>query len=376
MLNTKLDCQYGEFRLQLEQALPTDQIIGLFGTSGSGKSRFIRQLLGFDSEHISTGTIEFGKQIWLNDSNNISLDPAKRGIGYLPQSIDLFPHLTAIRNITYAVSNTSRTNSTIEIDSVLKELDLVDLKNRLPKQLSGGQKQRVALARAIVGATQLLILDEPLSAQGETHKAQIMRYLKTLNLRFQLPIIFASHDRIEHAFLSQYLLTFSNGKIKQAGDYERIATDICGDFAQTSDAINHIKAKVVSYKSEFYLNELTTNSHQLWAGNERIEEHTEVALEVRAQDISLSLNEYESSSILNCLSVRIVDYSEIARHQYLVKLAFENNFLTTFITKKSFIELNLKKGHELFARFKSVSVKPISIGQGKQPSSFRSCEDK
>jgi len=363
MIDIQLDCSFGDFRLFVDKKLPSDQIVGLFGASGSGKSRFIRQLLGFDDQFLKSGKISLEEQCWLNSESKYSLDTAQRGIGYLPQSYDLFPHMTVLENIQFPIGKGIKTSHTLDIDSMMQQLDIDSLSSRLPEQLSGGQKQRVALARAIVAASRILILDEPLSAQGETHRTLILKFLKNLNRQYQIPIILASHNRIEHAFLSQYLVTFSLGKINQSGNYDQIAYDINGSFAQTSDAINHISASVVSYQKEFYLNQLKTKEHQLWAGDEQLPEGSEVELEVRAQDISLSLSRDNSSSILNCLSVKIIAFKEIARHQYLIKLAFEDCHLTTFITKKSFFELKLKENIELFALFKSVSVLPIGVDQ-------------
>ena len=360
MLKIELECTFNDFNLSIDQQLPSDCIVGLFGASGSGKSRFIRQLLGFDLNHQINAHIRFNDQHW-QDRNEQFLPTQKRGIGYLPQSIDLFPHMTVEQNILFGWNKeTSRFNGSI-IDKITLQLDIQTLLTKKPHQLSGGQQQRVALGRAILASSQILILDEPLSAIGEDHKPQIMQLLKYLRQQLNIPIIYSSHNRVEHAFLTEHLVTFNNGLVIQSGDYESIATDINGHFSQMTDAINHIKAKVIEFEKDNSVNRLQTSHHQLWAGYLPLKKGHFVSLEVRAQDISLFLSESDQSSILNSLKVTIVDYEEVSRHQYIIKLAFENSFLIAFITKKSFVSLGLMKKMQVYAKFKSVSVLPISL---------------
>ena len=368
MLSVKLNCQYGEFTLQMEQQLPSDQIIGLFGASGSGKSRFLRQLIGFDRQNNRSSNITLNNQVWSDSNQSVCLDPNSRGIGYLPQTIDLFPHLNVLDNITFPLTVNNQP-TTAALDYLLEELQIDSITKLHPNQLSGGQKQRVALARAIMASRTMLILDEPTSAVGEEHKAIILNIIKRLSAEHRFPIIVASHDRIEHAFLSQYLLTFNNGRIEQSSIYDEIAADITGNFAQKNDAINHITAKVEEFHKDVNLNSLTTSSHQLWAGNIPFDQNSQVELEVKAQDISLCLSKENTTSILNCLEVSIVDYKELSGHQYLIKLNFEKQNLTTFITKKSFVDLKLYRNMSLFAQFKSISVRPLRLSNASSNAS-------
>lgn len=369
MIRLNLLCRYQAFELNATQELPSGQVIGLFGPSGSGKSKFLRQLVGLEHQALVSGQINFEQTSWLDTNNNYLLKSAERGIGYLPQSIDLFPHLTVKQNIRFSPERCARKNDSIDFDTLVNRLDIEALLQRFPEQLSGGQKQRVGLARAILAAKSLLVLDEPLSAQGDTHKSRAMSYLKSLNNELNLTIIFASHSRVEHAYLSQHLVAFDQGQIIQSGSYEKVATDITGQFAQTNDAINHILATPKTFDEDFHLNLLEYSGQQLWAGNTPLNDSSEVLLEIRATDISLSKTINSQSSILNCIPVEITDFYEIEKHQYLVKLVFSDVFLTTFITKKSFVELQLKTGTSLFAQFKSVSVLPFKLST-KEPTPF------
>ena len=359
MLRINLKCQFSDFQLSIDENLPSNKIIGLFGASGSGKSRLLRQLLGFDSQHMRNTYIQFDSHIWQNNSEKKFTSTRERKIGYLPQTVDLFPHLTVKHNILFGQTNRTQPIRTSWIEHIIEHLAISDIQNSFPSRLSGGQKQRVGLARAIVAAENMLILDEPLSSIGEDHKPKVMQLIKSLSQEKQLTIIHSSHSRIEHAYLTDHLLTMKNGRIMQSGNYQTIATDISQYFAQVPDAINNIKAIAVNFDQNFSVNLLRTREHSLWAGHEPIKPDQEVILEIRAKDISISLNPIKNSSMLNCLKTKLVDTHEISGHQYLLKLEFENAYLIAFITKKSFVELNLTTGLELYASFKAVNVSSI-----------------
>jgi len=362
MINSNIDirlkCQFDDFLLDVNEQFPSDKITGLFGKSGSGKSRLIRQILGFDLRYQKQSLIQFNSSIWQNRSENLFKLTENRGIGYLPQSVDLFPHLSVKNNIQFSSKN--RVIDEKLYQSVLNDCDIENLTNKLPSQLSGGQKQRVGLARALFTAKNLLVLDEPLSAIGEDHKPKIMKLLKAISKKNKLPIIFSSHNRYEHAYLTEHLLHINDGIVEQSGNYSDISTDINNNFAQKADAINHLKAKAINFDTNYCVNQLESQNITLWAGYQLIEKDSYVNLEVRAKDISISLKNVKHSSILNCLPVQLVESIEISSHQYMLKLAFNEAFIIAFITKKSFFDLNLINGLDVFAVFKAVSVLPIS----------------
>jgi len=364
MLEVDLQCQFIDFKLEVNQRIPTGKIIGLFGSSGSGKSRLIRQLLGFDQAHQNKAKISLSNKTWQDSETSTHLPTRERRIGYLPQSEDLFPHLTVIDNIRFSLQFRKNTVDRSWLKQVLLQLDINHLQPKFPSQLSGGEKQRVGLARAIVAAENILILDEPLSAIGEDHKPRIMQLLKNINAKTELSIIYSSHDRFEHAFLTNHLVFMDNGTVIQSGNYQQIATDIDGKFAQVPDAINHFLAKAIHFDQEFSVNQLHMGKQTLWAGDFELEQGSQVHLEVRAKDISISTQLIKQTSILNSIEAKIVAIKEITGHQYLLKLCSGESQFIAFITKKSLADLNLKVEQEVHAMFKAVSVLPIST-QGK-----------
>jgi molybdate transport system ATP-binding protein len=360
MLNIDLQSQFADFKLKVNQQLPNGKIIGLFGSSGSGKSRLIRQLLGFDQDHQKNVKISMSNSTWQDNKISVYIPTREREIGYLPQSVDLLPHLTVIDNIRFSVRFRKKTLEPSWIEQLLLQLDINHLQQKFPAQLSGGEKQRVGIARAIVAAESLLILDEPLSAIGEDHKPRIMQLLRDINAKTELSIIYSSHDRFEHAFLTDHLVFMDNGTVIQSGDYQQIATDIDGKYAQVPDAINHFVATAIHFDREFSVNQLQMTEQTLWAGDFELEQGSLVHLEVRAKDISISTQLITKTSILNSIQAKIIAIKEIAGHQYLLKLSSGKSQFIAFITKKSLVDLNLKMEQEVYAMFKAVSVLPIS----------------
>ncbi len=359
MLRLKLHCQFNDFNLILDQNIKSQQTIGLFGPSGSGKSKIIRQLVGLDQHQQKQAYIKLKQQLWQDSNQSFFYSTQQRGIGYLPQSIDLFPHLNVLNNITFGIKN--QPAETTMLDEIISRLELGTLLNQQLEQLSGGQKQRVAIARALITAKELLLLDEPFSAIGEDHKPAIMRLIKKIQKEKQLTVIFSSHNRYEHAFLTDHLITIRSGTIDQSDSYKNISTDIKGSFCKMPDAINHIEAKVSHFEKQYSINQLTTKDHQLWAGNVELAVGSKVNCEIRAQDVSIFLTQNDHSSILNSFKVKVHDFAEITPHQLIIKLKFEETFIIAFITKKSFHHLKLSLGQNVFAKFKAVSILPISI---------------
>lgn len=178
-------------------------ITALFGPSGAGKTSLLEIICGLrqpDRAFIQLNDLT------LEDTNRIkSLAPAQRQIGYVPQDLALFPHLSVKKNIFYS-RQTFYKNS-----DLLKELALEPLLNRSISSLSGGEKQRVALARALMTSPKLLLLDEPLGSLDYSLKYQIMLLLKKLQHELKIPILYVTHNLEEVEFLCDEVVLIENG---------------------------------------------------------------------------------------------------------------------------------------------------------------------
>ena len=160
----------------------------------------------------------------------------KRGIGYVPQDLALFPHLNVLDNIRYG--NSVRESTDQIDDNLINELtsavQIRHLLQRLPENLSGGERQRVALVRAVASGCKVLLLDEPFSSVNESLRKDLWLLMKQMQDRFGLTLLMITHDLEEAFFLGDRLTVMINGRIHQSDDktnvYQQPATQEVAHF--------------------------------------------------------------------------------------------------------------------------------------------------
>ncbi|HEY0876583.1 MAG TPA: ATP-binding cassette domain-containing protein, partial [Vicinamibacterales bacterium] len=157
MITLDFTLRQGAFVLELHERL-AGGITALFGPSGSGKTTTLDAIAGL--RRPESGRIVIGERTLFDSGRRIDLRPHERHIGYVPQDTALFPHMNVRRNVLYGRRHGQR----LELDVVVRMLEVGDLLERRVRDLSGGERQRVALARALMSAPDLLLLDEPLAA--------------------------------------------------------------------------------------------------------------------------------------------------------------------------------------------------------------------
>ena len=192
--------------------IPAGTYCCFLGPSGCGKTSTLRMIAGH--EEISGGDILLGSNI-IND-----LPPAKRGTAMMFQNYALFPHLSCLDNVAFAlkmrgIKKNERYDKSLEI---LKLVQMENYSDRYPNQLSGGQQQRVALARALITNPSILLLDEPLSALDPFLRIKMRSELKTLQKKLGISFIHVTHSQDEAMALADMIVVMNNGKIEQVGD--------------------------------------------------------------------------------------------------------------------------------------------------------------
>ncbi|MBL8851826.1 MAG: ATP-binding cassette domain-containing protein [Planctomycetaceae bacterium] len=188
----EFDCEFAyrsAFRLNL--AFVSDaRVTALVGPSGCGKTTVLNMLAGLLRP--ARGRIVIGDDVVFDSRQQIDLPAERRGIGYVFQDYQLFPHLSVEQNLRYGQRRSVAAG--MDFDHIIQVLQLQPFLQHRPAELSGGQKQRVALGRAILRGPRWLLLDEPLSAVDPAHRAELRQFLATLLEEAGVPAVLVSHD--------------------------------------------------------------------------------------------------------------------------------------------------------------------------------------
>jgi molybdate transport system ATP-binding protein len=205
----------GRFRLELDAVFPAD-FTGLFGSSGSGKTTLLEIIAGLRRPQI--GRVLLGEKILFDAQEKIFVPPHRRGIGYVPQDLALFPHLSVRANLEYGRRTASVEKSAVfSFDHVCSVLEIGALLAKKPDALSGGEKQRVAFARALLAGPALLLLDEPLSALDQPLKERILPFLLRVRDEFRMPTLYVTHSADEVVALCRQVAVMQSGRLIAQG---------------------------------------------------------------------------------------------------------------------------------------------------------------
>jgi molybdate transport system ATP-binding protein len=199
-----------EFPLEIDVELD-NPMTAVFGASGAGKTSLLDLIAGL--RNAKSAFIELDDCVLADTARRIAVPPRARQIGYVPQDLALFPHLTARKNILYGYRGAAGGDSPFNFDHVADVLEIESLSRRRVTELSGGERQRVALARALLTSPKLLLLDEPLASLDDALKAKIVPYLARVREEFRVPMLYVTHDEREVLALCDEVLEMSRGKI-------------------------------------------------------------------------------------------------------------------------------------------------------------------
>jgi len=201
--------------LQINLECAPGELHALVGPSGSGKTTVLRTIAGLNKP--ASGKIECDGKVWFEGDDLRSkvqqLSPAERSCGFLFQQYALFPHLSALSNVTIPLQNSDLNTSqrkAISLD-LLDRMGIANLAERMPNQLSGGQQQRVALARALARQPKVLLLDEPFSAIDTPTRQGLYKTLAELRSDLNIPILLVTHDLREADLLADQITVIDEG---------------------------------------------------------------------------------------------------------------------------------------------------------------------
>ncbi|KMT22928.1 ABC transporter ATP-binding protein [Clostridium cylindrosporum] len=192
------------------------EISVLLGSSGCGKSTIIRMINRLITP--SKGNIYIDNKN-INDYDIVAL---RRSIGYVVQSVGLFPHMTVYENIAVTPKLLKWSKSKIN-NRVNELLELVGLepetfKKKKPRELSGGEAQRVGVARALAGDPPILLMDEPFGAVDPLNRKRLQIEFLKIQQSLKKTVIFVTHDVEEAIILGNKIAVLSDGKVQNYDD--------------------------------------------------------------------------------------------------------------------------------------------------------------
>lgn len=242
-------------------------------------------------------------------------------------------------------------------------MSIKPLLKRFPVSLSGGEKQRVAIARALLSKPNLLLMDEPLASLDMPRKREVMPFLEELSEKVNIPIIYVTHSLQEILRLAQHLAIIDQGKISSSGKLEEVwASHAMRPWQSFSDQSSLFEGRIAEHHERYALTCISLAPNVfLWVQKIDGTPDTPIRLQVRANDVSITLEQPKATSIRNILPA-IVDSLEAfnaADDKQSINVSLkldEKCYLWATITPWALDDLNLKVGSRVFAQIKGVSV--------------------
>ncbi|MEL6324434.1 MAG: ABC transporter ATP-binding protein, partial [Pseudomonadota bacterium] len=198
--------------------LAPGQVTALLGPSGAGKSTLLRLLAGL--ERPDAGTLRSGDTILSSPDTMVPAE--KRRIGLIFQDFALFPHLTALENVKFGLTNRRSNEASQTASDWLDRVGLSKRAHAYPHELSGGEQQRVAIARALAPDPVAILMDEPFSgldpALRDDVRGLALRQIRETNI----PALLVTHDADEAMLFADQIAVMRAGKIRQTGTPDEV----------------------------------------------------------------------------------------------------------------------------------------------------------
>ncbi len=330
------------------------RLTAIYGPSGSGKTTLLRLLSGL--EHAGERdriSIHADDEIW--QAEGIFVPPEKRGVGFVFQRPQLFPHMTVRENLTFAQERRHRMDG-LDPGQIHEWFALEELLDKPVTRLSGGEAQRVAIGRVLLNGARCILMDEPLGSVDVEARARILRYLDQLRGILNIPIIYVSHSFEEISHLADELYVLRAGRITAHGSLVEMSSSLELNVTTGEEAAAVVICKIVSTDEEFGLCELDFEGARLYVQAGRFDSDEVIRVRIPARDVSITTTRPENSSILNIMAATITSFQETGRQGVLVRLQCREQFILARITRKSFQLLGLQTGQPVYAQIKSVAL--------------------
>jgi molybdopterin-binding protein len=334
----------GQFLLQdVNLDIEEGEYFVVLGPTGAGKTVLLEAIAGLYP--VRSG------RIWLDDEEITGLGPERRGIGFAYQDYALFPHLSVRDNVGFGLRQRGHRKGEIRtrVDELAELIGISRLLDRRPGTLSGGESQKVVLARALATRPRLLLLDEPLSAMDPLTREELQRELRGIHERFRITTVHVTHDFEEAIAMGDRIAVLGEGRVVQVGTAEEVFRRPNSEFvARFSLAQNIFMVKVEEGQNGLGI--ISFGDTRISTSSER---RGALHASLRPEDILISTEPLHSSA-LNSLPGTISEVSDRGSTVYLT-VSVPPDFVC-LITRRSFEEMELRRGMQVFITFKASAV--------------------
>jgi molybdate transport system ATP-binding protein len=339
------------FTLQVDLELRA-RITVIFGPSGAGKTSLLDLVAGL--RRAQSAFIQLNNEILTDTSRGIFVAARRHGIGYVPQDLALFPHLSVRQNLLYGSKINRDASRLFPFERVVEILEIQPLLPRGVTELSGGEKQRVALARALLASPRLLLLDEPLASLDLNLKTRIIPYFTRIRDEFRVPMLYVTHDRHEMLALADELVVLVSGQVAQTGTVQQVFSHPASVAVAGLLTVETIQpGQIVKLTGELVT--VAVGSVLLTAIPQNLPPNTrDVYVCIRAEDVILLKNGDTPGSARNRLPAIV---QSLAREGPLMRVELDCGFtLTVLLTRQACEEMALKPGEHVTALIKAPHI--------------------
>lgn len=337
-----LSVSAGSFQLQeVSLEVRAGECHALLGPSGSGKSTLLRAILGVLPPD--------GGEIRLEGKDIVGLPIEHRGLGYVPQQLGLFPHLTVRGNLEYGARARGVPASTYRplLDKLVLVAGIEPHLDRLPETLSGGERQRVGLVRALVSQPRVVLLDEPFTALDEVLRRDLWRLMNELQRQWSLTVLLVTHDLDEAFFLADRISVLLSGRPAQQGTKEEVySRPATAEVARFLGVENLLPGQILKRNESLAV--IRVHGFDLEA-RDVAGLDGDVLVCIRGEDVALENGQCSEAiaSAPNRIPARIVSMQP---GSFMVSVELDAGFpLSALVPRPRFEELALAEGQEVTA---------------------------